>query len=95
MEIDFAILREFKDFSLGSLECPTEKRGKLMNSLVIFPCNIMVELSAVATLVTVSTASVIAIISQIQHSRCTQINFCCFSCTRKVPDVDEPEVPSS
>lgn len=53
----------------------------------------MVDLSLVAVLITTSASALIGVISQIQHSRCTQINLCgLFSCTRSVPDVEEPPV---
>jgi len=40
-------------------------------------------------ILTISIQGVIAIISQIQHSRCTSINLCCMSCERKVPNNQE------
>ena len=52
----------------------------------------MVDLSSVSVLIITCSTAVIGIISQIQHSRCTQIKLGCFSCTRNVPDVMEPTV---
>lgn len=54
----------------------------------------MVELSSVSVLIITCSTAVIGIISQIQHSRCSQLNLFCglCSCTRNVPDVQEPTV---
>ena len=54
----------------------------------------MAELTAISVLVTTCAAAAIGLISQIQHSRCTTIEFGCglFRCTRHVPDVEEPTV---
>lgn len=54
----------------------------------------MVDLSAVSVLIITCSTAVIGIISQIQHSRCSQLNLFCgmCSCTRNVPDVMEPTV---
>jgi hypothetical protein len=54
----------------------------------------MTDLSLVAVLITTAASAAIGIISQIQHSRCTELNLfwgLC-ACTRKVPDVEEEEV---
>ncbi len=55
----------------------------------------MTDLGLVAVLITTCASAVVAIISQIQHSRCERINICwgLFECARKVPgdDVIEPE----
>ena len=50
------------------------------------------DLSLVAVLITTSASAIIGIISQIQHSRCTSISCLggLFSCTRNVPNVEEP-----
>ena len=57
----------------------------------------MADLSLVAVLITTCASATLGIISQIQHSRCTQLNLFCglCSCTRKVPDVEEDEVSLS
>lgn len=54
----------------------------------------MVDLSLVAVLITTSASALIGVISQIQHSRCTELSLCggFFNCTRKVPDVEEPQI---
>lgn len=54
----------------------------------------MVDLSLVAVLITTSASALIGVISQIQHSRCTQLSLCggFFNCVRKVPDVEEPPI---
>ena len=53
----------------------------------------MADLSLVAVLITTSASAAIGIISQIQHSRCTQLSFCGLcSCVRNVPDDVEPAV---
>jgi hypothetical protein len=41
-------------------------------------------------ILTISIQGIVSIISQIQHSRCTNINFGCISCERKVPSEQEP-----
>ena len=41
-------------------------------------------------ILTISIQGIVSIISQIQHSRCTTINFGCISCERKVPAEQEP-----
>ncbi len=43
-------------------------------------------------LLSLSIQGVIGIISQIQHSRCTEIRGCCFECKREVPDKQEKSV---
>ena len=53
----------------------------------------MVDLSSVSVLIITCSTAVIGIISQIQHSRCSQLNLFCglCSCVRKVPDdFEEP-----
>lgn len=49
------------------------------------------DLGLIAVLITTSASAVIGMISQIQHSRCTNIRCCggMFSCDRQVPI--EPE----
>ena len=44
-------------------------------------------------LLSLSIQGVIGIISQIQHSRCTEIRGCCFECKREVPkeQLEQPE----
>jgi len=56
----------------------------------------MLELSAagLATLITVSSASIVSVLAAIQNSKCTTIRCCCFSCTRKVGDPDDDIVKS-
>ena len=55
----------------------------------------MTDLGLVAVLITTCASAVVAIISQIQHSRCERIYICwgLFECARKVPgdDVIDPE----
>ena len=43
-------------------------------------------------LLSLSIQGIIGIISQIQHSRCTEIRGCCFECKREVPkeQLDKP-----
>ena len=57
----------------------------------------MAELTAISVLVTTCAAAAIGLISQIQHSRCTELNLGCglCKCTRNVPDVEEPQVELS
>tara|TARA_Y100000768_G_C23767962_1_gene581863 strand:- start:276 stop:542 length:267 start_codon:yes stop_codon:yes gene_type:complete len=52
------------------------------------------ELGMIAVLITTCASAIVAVISQIQHSRCEKIKMCCgiFECSRKVPDVQEPTV---
>ncbi len=54
----------------------------------------MVDLSSVSVLIITCSTAVIGIISQIQHSRCSNLNLCCglCSCVRKVPDEYEEPV---
>lgn len=54
----------------------------------------MVELSGISVLIITCSTAVIGIISQIQHSRCTKLDVFCglCSCTRAVPEADEPTV---
>ena len=54
----------------------------------------MVELSSVSVLIITCSTAVIGIISQIHHSRCEKLNLFCglCSCTRKVPDFEEPTI---
>jgi len=44
------------------------------------------------TLLSLSVQGVIGIISQIQHSRCTEIRGCCFECKRQLPKEDEKPI---
>ena len=44
------------------------------------------------TLLSLSIQGVIGIISQIQHSRCTEIRGCCFECKRQLPKEDEKQL---
>jgi len=44
------------------------------------------------TLLSLSVQGVIGIISQIQHSRCTEIRGCCFECKRQLPKEDEKSI---
>ena len=52
------------------------------------------ELGMIAVLITTCASAIVAVISQIQHSRCEKIKMCCgiFECNRKVPDIIEPTV---
>ena len=52
------------------------------------------ELGMIAVLITTCASAIVAVISQIQHSRCEKIKMCCgiFECNRKVPDVQEPTI---
>ena len=52
------------------------------------------ELGMIAVLITTCASAIVAVISQIQHSRCEKIKICCgiFECNRKVPDIVEPTV---
>lgn len=52
------------------------------------------ELGMIAVLITTCASAIVAVISQIQHSRCEKIKMCCgiFECNRKVPDIQEPTV---
>ena len=52
------------------------------------------ELGMIAVLITTCASAIVAVISQIQHSRCEKIKMCCgiFECSRKVPDIQEPTV---
>ena len=43
-------------------------------------------------LLSLSIQDIIGIISQIQHSRCTEIRGCCFECKREVPKQNEEPV---
>lgn len=54
----------------------------------------MVDLSSVSVLIITCSTAVIGIISQIQHSRCTNLSlgFGLCSCTRNVPDFEEPTI---
>jgi hypothetical protein len=51
----------------------------------------MAEITSVAVLITTTAAAIVAVIAQVQHSRCITIKLCCglFQCSRKVPDVEE------
>ena len=51
----------------------------------------MAEITSVAVLITTTSAAIVAVIAQVQHSRCVTIKLCCglFQCSRKVPDVEE------
>jgi len=53
----------------------------------------MVDLTAVATLVTIASTALVGLIAQVQKSRCKVINLCCgiVKCTREVPNVDNLE----
>ena len=44
------------------------------------------------TILSISIQGLIGIISQIQHSRCSEIRGCCFECKREVPKepLDKP-----
>ena len=44
------------------------------------------------TILSISIQGLIGIISQIQHSRCSEIKGCCFECKREVPkeQLDKP-----
>tara|TARA_B100000989_G_C19371874_1_gene397783 strand:+ start:548 stop:778 length:231 start_codon:yes stop_codon:yes gene_type:complete len=55
------------------------------------------DLGLIAVLITTCASAIVAVISQIQHSRCENIKLCCglFECIRNVPDVHEPEVQMS
>ncbi len=46
----------------------------------------------IPTILSISIQGLIGIISQIQHSRCTEIRGCCFECKREVPkeQLDKP-----
>tara|TARA_R110000803_G_scaffold77151_4_gene141998 strand:+ start:403 stop:591 length:189 start_codon:yes stop_codon:yes gene_type:complete len=46
----------------------------------------------IPTILSISIQGLIGIISQIQHSRCTEIRGCCFQCKREVPkeQLDKP-----
>ena len=52
------------------------------------------ELGMIAVLITTCASAIVAVISQIQHSRCEKIKMCCgiFECNRKVPDIQEPTI---
>ena len=52
------------------------------------------ELGMIAVLITTCASAIVAVISQIQHSRCEKIKMCCgiFECSRKVPDIQEPAI---
>ena len=54
----------------------------------------MVDFSSLSVLIITCSTAVIGIISQIQHSRCSELNLFCgmCSCTRNVPDTMEPTV---
>ena len=55
------------------------------------------DLGLVSILITTCAAAIVAVISQIQHSRCEKIKLCCgaFECTRQVPDIQENTVEVS
>ena len=42
----------------------------------------------VVALVSVCTAALVSIISQLQQSRCVKINACCIQCTRDISQID-------
>ena len=44
-------------------------------------------------ILTISISGLISILSQIQHSRCSEIRSPCCSCIRKVPDDQEATIP--
>ena len=44
-------------------------------------------------ILTISISGIVSIISQIQHSRCSEIRSPCCSCIRKVPDEQEETIP--
>lgn len=48
------------------------------------------EPSSIAVLISTAGATFVAILSQIQHSRCTSIKACCVDCTRDVPPDQDP-----
>jgi hypothetical protein len=50
----------------------------------------MINALTLPMILTISIQGIVSIISQIQHSRCTTINFGCISCERKVPAEQEP-----
>jgi len=49
------------------------------------------DLGMISILITTCASAVVAVIAQIQHSRCEKISLCCgmFSCTRSVPDITD------
>tara|TARA_Y100000114_G_C11751674_1_gene324647 strand:- start:62 stop:253 length:192 start_codon:yes stop_codon:yes gene_type:complete len=49
----------------------------------------MINALTLPMILTISIQGIVSIISQIQHSRCTNINFGCISCERKVPAEQE------
>tara|TARA_R100000541_G_C1870670_1_gene80744 strand:+ start:374 stop:562 length:189 start_codon:yes stop_codon:yes gene_type:complete len=46
----------------------------------------------IPTIMSIAIQGLIGVISQIQHSRCSEIRGCCFECKREVPkeQVDKP-----
>ena len=42
---------------------------------------------------TICISGIVSIISQIQHSRCSEIRSPCCTCIRKVPDEQEATIP--
>jgi hypothetical protein len=57
----------------------------------------MAEITSVAVLITTTAAAIVAVIAQVQHSRCVTIKLCCglFQCSRKVPDVEENDTEAN
>lgn len=53
------------------------------------------DASSIAVLISTAGATLVAILSQIQHSRCTQIRACGLDCARDVPENQDPvpEIP--
>lgn len=54
----------------------------------------VVDLTAVAALITICSTAIVSIIHTVQQSRCTRISACCVSCERNVlnPNNDEERV---
>ena len=48
------------------------------------------DASSIAVLISTAGATLVAILSQIQHSRCASIRGCCVECARSVPDDQDP-----
>ena len=52
----------------------------------------MIDPLLMPTILSITIQGIIGIISQIQHSRCSEIRGCCFECKREVPkeQLDKP-----
>lgn len=53
----------------------------------------VVDLTAVAALITICSTAIVSIIHTVQQSRCTRISACCVSCERNVLNPTNDDEP--